>query len=487
MPKSVCSAYSLERFICRLIVIALAVCSYAAGVSAQTTATLSSPGTHISVDTTIRDGAYGANNYSTSDELVSKRSGTSGLNRRILLKFDTENYIPAGAVIQSARMYLVLKTADTSESRPLTAYRVTKSFTKSGTSWHYFREGEGWTTPGGDVQGSFGTTSVGGSPGTTYTFDLTSLVQRSVNGEFGSRWTRVELVDTGAISEGSYKSFHSTRAGSSSLRPRLVVTYTSSGSTAAPSPSPTPTTTTSSTGTTLRVMQWNIQNSRGTDGRCNPDRIAATIVTQQAHVASLNEVKSYAGECSWTFDMSAKLESLLEAKTGVAWYRKYVAISGKAGNVLLSRFPLVSSSTKLLSYSRGVAQIGVVVNGRTINLFTTHVEYYTASWRTTQINQALAWMRNFPEPRIMLGDFNTNRGTSDYSLMATPYQDAWTAGAPRSAFNGTGATHGGSTFDYVFYSRVSALALQSVKVPDTRISGVFPSDHYPVVAVFTVR
>ena len=403
------------------------------------------------------------------------------------MKVDTENYIPANAVIQSARLYLVLKSADTSEQRPLTAYRVTQSFTKTGTSWHYFRDGAAWTTPGGDVQGSFGTTSVGGSAGTTYTFDLTSLVQRAVKGEFGSRWTRVELIDTGSNSDGSYKAFHSTRAASSSVRPRLVVTYTSSTSpAAAPAPTTTPTTTT--TGTTLRVMQWNIQNASGSDGRCNPDRIASTIVTQQAHVVSLNEVKSYAGDCAWTFDMSAKIESLLEAKSGVAWYRKYVAISGKAGNVLLSRFPLVSSSTKLLSYSRGVAQIGIVVNGRTINLFSTHVEYYTAAWRTTQINQVLAWMRNFPEPRIMMGDFNTYPGTSDYALMASPFQDGWmAAGVTRTAFNGTGATHGGSRFDYVFYSRVAALSLQSVKVPDTRISGVYPSDHYPVVAVFTVR
>ena len=477
---SVVSPGSGARASCRFVAFVTALVALANAASAQTTVTLSTPGTHISVDTTIRDGAYAANNYSTTDALVSKKAGGAGLNRRILVKVDTESYIPANAVIQSARLYLVLKSADSAEQRPLTAYRVTKSFTKTGASWHYFRDGEAWTTSGGDVDGSFGTTTVGGGPGTTYTFELTDLVQRSVNGEFGSRWTRVELIDTGSVSDGSYKAFHSTRAVTASLRPRLVVTYTSNA-TATPPPT---------TGTTLRVMQWNIKNARGSDGVCNPDRIASTILTQQAHVISLNEVKAYAGECSWTFDMSAKLESLLESKSGVAWYRSYVQISGKAGNVLLSRLPLVSSSTTLLSYSRGVAQVGVVVNGRTINLFSTHLEYYTASWRTTQINQALAWMRNFPEPRIMLGDFNTWPGTSDYTLMATPYQDSWTAGTSAgiaTAFNGTGSTSGGSRFDYVFYSRVSALTLQAVQVPDTRINGVYPSDHHPVIATFRVN
>ena len=479
MSNSACFLTYSQRFLCRLIVIALAVGSFAAGASAQTTVTLSSPGTHITVDTTIRDGAYAATNYSTSDALISKKAG-AGLNRRILVKVDTENYLPANAVILSARLYLVLKVADTSEQRPLTAYRVTRSFARSETSWHYFRAGEAWTTPGGDMQGSFGTTYVGGSVGTPYSFDLTNLVQRTVNGEFGSRWTRLELVDTGALNDGSYRSFHSTRATTASVRPRLVVTYTS-GTTAAPSP-----TTGTTTGTTLRVMQWNIHNARGTDGVCNPDRIARTIVNQQAHVASLNEVKAFAGECSWTFDMSQRLESLLEAQTGVAWYRRYVQ-PAQGGNVLLSRFPLVTASTTLLSYNRGIAQIGIVVNGRTINLFSTHLEYYTGSWRTTQINQTLAWVRNFAEPRILLGDFNTNPGTSDYALVASPYQDAWTAAVSRTAFNGTGATHGASRFDYVFYSRVSALTLQSVEVPDTRINGVYPSDHHPVVATFAVN
>ena len=478
MRKFVCVPTHSARFIHRLGVVLLAIGALTGRASAQTTVTLSTPGTHISVDTTIRDGAYASTNYSSSDTLVSKASG-AGLKRRMLLKFDSENYIPANATIQSARLYMVLKTADTSEQRPLTAHRVTRSFTKNDTSWNYFSAGEAWTTPGGDVQSGFGTTLVGGGAGTTYTFDLTSLVQRSVNGEFGSRWTRVELIDTGANSDGSYKAFHSTRASDASVRPRLVVTY-ANGST------PPPTT----TGTTLRIMQWNIQNARGSDGVCNPDRIATTVVTQNAYVVSMNEVKSFAGECSWEFDMSERLQSLLQSKTGAAWYRKYVSIDSKAGNLLLSRYPLVSSSTTLLSYSRGVAQIGIVVNGRTINLFSTHVEYYNAGWRTTQINQALAWMRNFAEPRIVMGDFNTWPDTSDYRLVATPYQDAWTAAqtaGTASAFIGSGNTHGGSRFDYVFFSRVSALTLKSVTVPDTRINGVYPSDHYPVVAVFTVN
>lgn len=89
-----------------------------------------------------------------------------------------------------------------------------------------------------------------------------------------------------------------------------------------------------------------------------------------------------------------------------------------------------------------------------------------------------------------MGDFNTWPNTNDYYLVANLLQDAWPAAqnaGTASAFNGTGATEGDSRLDYVFYSRVAALALQSVTIPDTRVGSVWPSDHSPVVAVFTVR
>jgi endonuclease/exonuclease/phosphatase family metal-dependent hydrolase len=239
-------------------------------------------------------------------------------------------------------------------------------------------------------------------------------------------------------------------------------------------------------------MQWNIHKTKGSDGVCNPDRTASTIARQNVHVVSLNEVDSFSGACAWTFDMGAKLQSLLQQKTGVIWYRQSAhPNSGKGvGNVLLSRYTPVSASSKLLSYGRTVAQMRILVNGRYVNLFSTHVDYYNSSYRYTQITQALSWFSSFSEPRIVMGDFNTWPYTDHYNLLARPYQDAWEGALSAGtawAFNGNGLTIGGSRFDYVFYSRVAALALRSVKVPDTRVNGVYPSDHYPVIAEYAVR
>jgi len=490
MTNVVCKPSRTLRAFHLLVIALIAVCGFAAAASAQTTVTLSAPGTHITVDLTIQGGTSGLVDFSGSDVLASKVKNEN-TNRRILMKFDTQTYVPANAVIQSAKLYLVLKHAESGESRPLTAYYVNRSFASGETNWYYYRYGQAWSNAGGDLGPSFGTTYVGNAEGSKYTFDLTDLVQRSVNGDFGSRYTRLALVDTGGVSRINYKEFYSTRAANVAVRPRLVVTYGTAQST--PPPTSTPAPVVPSTGTTLRVMQWNIQKTKGSDGLCNPDRITDTIVAQNVDIVSLNEVNFFSGVCAWTFDMGERLQSLMQQKTGMTWYRQSVNVAGGTsgyGDVLLSRYPPVSSSTTLLDYTRGVAQMGIVVNGRTVNVFSTHMEWDVAWWRPIQITEAVNWVANFSEPRIVLGDFNTWPGTSDYDIIASPLLDAWAAAldaGTATSYNGTGATHGTSRFDYAFFSGVTALSLTSVDVPDTRVNGVYPSDHDPVVAVFTVR
>jgi endonuclease/exonuclease/phosphatase family metal-dependent hydrolase len=488
MANVVCSSHRGGRFVGQLAASLIASGCLAAVASADTTVTLSTPGTHINADQTIQGGTSGFKDFSNDDSLSSKASSDVDYDRRIVLKFDTQNYIPANAIIKSAQLQLVLQSAASSESRPLTIFNVTRSFTSGEVNWYYAKTGSKWSTSGGDLGSSYGTVYVGNSVGSIYKFDITKIVQHAVSGDYGSsRYTRIALIDRGSSSGNSYKAFHSTRSTNGSARPRLVITYATSSSTT------TSGVTTSSAGTTLRVMQWNVHKTKGSDGICNPDRIASQIVKQNPQVVSLNEVNFYSGDCAYTFDMGAKLESLLEQKTGVTWNRKNVNVDGGStgyGNVVLSRLPLVSSSSTLLSYQRGVAHVGVVVNGRTINLYSTHVDYANASYRTTQTHQVVSYVDNYSNPRITMGDFNTNPGTSDYNIMESPYQDAWAAAksaGTATSYNGTGATHGTSRFDYVYYSRNSGLVLKSVNVPDTRVNGVYSSDHDPVVAVFGVQ
>ena len=492
MANLVCTPAHAARLVHHAGLASIVSLFFAAGLSAQTTVTLSTPRTHINVDTTIQGGGAAYTDFSSSPVLATKVS-SEAYTRRIMMKFDTQTYVPADVVVDSAYLYLVLKKAENGENRPLTAYYVGRSFVTGETSWRYFRTGQAWTTAGGDLGSSFGTTYVGNAVGSTYRFDLTNLVQRTVRGEFGSRYTRLALVDVGSAGAGNYREFHSTRAADPALRPRLVVTYRTSGTPTAtspsPAPAPAPAPVTSTGGTTLRVMQWNIHKTKGSDELCNPDRTASVIAAQRVDVVSMNEVNFFSGTCAWDFDMGERLRSLVQQKTGVTWYKQHVNAGG-VGNVLLSRHQPVSSTSTLLSYGRGVAQMTLSINGQLVNLFSTHVEYFTAWWRPIQIREAVQWMAGFGPRQIVMGDFNTWPDTSDYQIVATPYQDAWVAAqsaGTATAYNGTGATHGTSRLDYVFHERSTGLALQSVNVPDHRVNGVFASDHDPVVAVYTVR
>src|SRR5687768_13781685 len=96
--------YPLRRVLrplCLLGLVLIALGSAAGPARAQTTVTLGTPGTHVNADLMIQGGSSAYTDFSGSDILATKAAAES-YTRRMLLKFDTQNYIPANAVIQSA-------------------------------------------------------------------------------------------------------------------------------------------------------------------------------------------------------------------------------------------------------------------------------------------------------------------------------------------------------------------------------------------------
>jgi endonuclease/exonuclease/phosphatase family metal-dependent hydrolase len=446
--------------------------------AAQTTVTLSAPGSQLT------DGV----NYSTDSTLVTKASTDGNYRRRVLLKFDTANTIPAGANVSKATLTLTLKSAGATSTRPIGVYRVTKSFLKSSATWMDYRSGRAWSNWGGDLAERWALVNVGRTAGSTVTFDVTSLVQQTVKGAFNTRYTRIALVDTGAADAESIRVFHASRSSTTSARPKLVVTYGSSSLSNS----------TSGSGT-LKVMTYNTHHGVGTDGKYNLSRIATVIANQRPDVVSLNEVM-YNSSYGNGENQAATYKSLLQQKTGQTWYYVYARMDGNwnstswaIGNVLLSRYPFTTTTKYCLSTgAHSVAQGTIVVGGRTINLFSTHVSWDNTAWRTTETKGVKSWASTWSENRIVMGDFNTWPWTSDYQIMASAYSDSWAegvkAGIASSPSGSTGSTKGTSRFDYIYRSfGATGLALKQIVVPNTSVSGVKPSDHDPVVATFTIK
>ncbi len=451
---------------------------------AQTTANLT-----VVKDATLRGGSYASTKSGSDPLLVTRASSDPTYARRAALTFDTDSTIPAGATIQSATLVLTVRGGN-AETRQLGAYGMPVSFDEPDVTWNVRKSGIAWTHAGGDTTGSAAYGTVSSVVGSQVTFNVTQHVQAVVKGQYGSRYSRFLVVDGGASSRDSYKEFHSRESTDSARRPRLVVTY--GGATTSPEPSSDSTTGTSTS--TLKMLDWNIHHGVGTDGVYNIDRIAAWIAKTGANVVSLNEVEKYTG---WgNEDQPARFASLLKSKTGKTWSYNFATRDGNTngqGNLLLTTLPIDSNGDYLLSYTRSVAQIRLTVNGRTVNIFSTHLDADSSSYRTTQIGQLKSWAATFPEHRIIAGDFNAWPGAAEITGMTSAYYDTWAvamANGDATAYAGNEAGNTRSSrIDYVFQSKgATSLVVTASQVFDTRdSSGVMPSDHRPVMTTFTVR
>jgi endonuclease/exonuclease/phosphatase family metal-dependent hydrolase len=275
------------------------------------------------------------------------------------------------------------------------------------------------------------------------------------------------------------------------LSPSTYLTKAPSSTTTATSSS----TSTSTSGTLLKVLDWNIHHGIGTDGVYNITRIADWIVKTGANVVSLNEVEKYVGSYG-NEDQPARFASMLKSKTGKTWYYNFAHRTGGTngqGNLLLSTFPIESDDDYELSYSRSVARIAVIVNGIRVNVYSTHLDADSSSRRTTQMRELTAWADNYPEQRILAGDYNAWPGATEITNMTSKHYDAWAVAVQNDvdvAYSGnTAGNTRNSRIDYVFYSKgASRLRLREARVFDTRnSSGVMPSDHRPLMATFEVK
>jgi endonuclease/exonuclease/phosphatase family metal-dependent hydrolase len=458
--------------------------SVKAPAQAQTVVVLDAPDSEVS-DTFVRGGAY-ANTVFDTGVLVTKANSNESYRRHALLKFDTENFVPAGAAIQSATLTLTLRWSE-SDTRTLGAYRVTTSFDEPAATWYRRKTGYNWSTAGGDLGSRYADAIVAPTPGLRVTFNVTQLVQEAVNGTFGSRYTRIALCDLGATSSRSYKEFYSSEAADPATRPQLTVTYGSSA--------PAPSTTTS----TLKVLHWNTHYGIGYyDGVYNIDRIAAWVASVNPDVVSLNEVEKYVSGHG-NEDQPARYAAMLGAKTGQTWYYHFAQryggwSSNGGGNLILSRFPIGATANLEMDCNRSAGLATIAVNGRNVNVVSTHLDSQTSSCRVSEIAEILPWLRTFSSPRIFAGDFNASPGNSILAPIWAEYIDGWVAAdATGTAVDYAGNTRYGAThnyrIDYILMARDSStLVVKSARVYDARdASGVRMSDHKPLMVTFEVR
>lgn len=236
-----------------------------------------------------------------------------------------------------------------------------------------------------------------------------------------------------------------------------------------------------STGT-LRMVTWNIDQGFNSDAQTTytlPDQVAL-MASLNADVIVLQEV------ATWNEDQSSRIPALLQQDTGQTWYSVWApgtgcATGGCLGGLLLSRLPIVDSTTSFLGPSH-VGRILVNVGGVPINIITNHLEAYDLDLRTTELNELMSFASNFDGPRLVGGDFNSWWGEWWISQMETQYHDSWMdlIGAQDGGY-----TTGNVRFDYIFRSFDNDwhATPTNITVPQTQDL----SDHNPVVVDFNIQ
>ena len=432
-------------------------------------------------DTTIRSGSYANTNF---DETVLMTRRGADYDRRSVLKFDTDNWIPAGAAVKSAILTLTVKSGlgPSGAARTISIYREPSAFQESQATWVTRQTGARWNTPGGDHAELVGQVSVRNTPGSKVTLDVTDIVQNTVSGDYGSRYTRFLLLDAGTATPDSSRTFYPSEQSNTALRPALSVVLGSG-------------TTESATGTTstIKVLQWNIAQGYGQDGKSNIDRVVAFVAAQMPHVISFNEINHYS---SASADMPKLIADRLKAKTGKTWtyhwVQKWGAASGE-GECVMTRLGIDAKDDYLLSVQRSVAMARLNVNGRIIDMFSTHLDQKSSATRLAQVKQLVTWSAGQPQQRIVAGDFNGWPGTVEINEMLKTHIDGWAAAKAKGTAVAYPANPDGNTrntrIDYVWASRgASALVVTKAQVFDTRdSSGKKPSDHNPLIVTIQVK
>ena len=155
----------------------------------------------------------------------------------------------------------------------------------------------------------------------------------------------------------------------------------------------------------MKIATYNIHHCA--DGI---DNVASVIRDMNADIVGLQEADSCNGRSNG-LDQPA----LLAERTGMKYYRFARSIDfrgGGYGNVILSRYPIISYETiplESLKYEkRSVGHAVIDVNGTLIDHFNTHLSYEAKEPRDIQFKAIAQMLKKAGRYYILTGDFNTD-------------------------------------------------------------------------------
>jgi hypothetical protein len=195
---------------------------------------------------------WGGNTYANLGGLEYLQVGETGDadEFRLLVRFELDGWLPAEAEIDEAQLELRAYDSDFDDSpHDVVAHRLAEEWVEGdgwdleadgrteGVTWTTARPGVGWSSPGGDFDAAeLARVTVAANPDGWVRWDVTSAAREWASGASG-----YGLLLEPDNAPWTHHQFRSSEYTGASLRPRLVVTYTSgSAATATPTTTSTP-------------------------------------------------------------------------------------------------------------------------------------------------------------------------------------------------------------------------------------------------------
>ena len=265
----------------------------------------------------------------------------------------------------------------------------------------------------------------------------------------------------------------------------------------------------------MRLLCWNVQWCRGLDGAVDPARIAAEARRVDADVICLQEIATNFPELAGSRGEDQPhtlMHALPEYEGCLVSGVDLPAKNGRRsrfGNLILSRLKVGRVLRHSLPWPpsdgptmpRSAVEAVLEAPFGPVRVLTTHLEYYSASHRATQVERLRQIagegsesgkedgpFRPMPWPRglIVCGDFNLPPEDPLHARMSESFADAWQVLNPGKPHPHTFRVHEReegkqpTCCDYVFVTRDLVPQVAGIRIDSLNRA----SDHQPVIVDF---
>lgn len=225
----------------------------------------------------------------------------------------------------------------------------------------------------------------------------------------------------------------------------------------------------------LRVLSYNIKRGLGMDEVTDITRAAAVINRLTPDVVALQEI-DVGVERSGRIDQAKELARLTNMTGFFAEFMPYQG--GQYGQMVLSKLPVIESRRIALPDGQEEPRASAVMRVRApfgeLTIACVHF-YRTEADRLAQAKTLIAELATRPEPVLLVGDFNSRRGSVVMNLVEQTYANPAKHGQP----NTIPASAPRAEIDFITYRPASAFTVTDYQV----IAEPVVSDHLPVVMV----